>query len=86
LDQRADENGSPGCPRNDDRHPGRLAQWGDSQARRHRGGSTDRARQQRGGASLNAEPGCLKIIDAARNAQGDRRKRNLSIRLWYRIS
>src|ERR1700687_4044028 len=41
---------------------------GGSWARRHRGGSIDRARQPRGVASLNAKRGCLKVVDTARRA------------------
>ena len=52
--------------RNDDRHPGRPAAWGDRAAKCHRAGPPYRDRQQRGGASLNTEPGCLKVVDAAR--------------------
>src|SRR5207245_4409578 len=64
LDQRADKNSSRECPKNDDRHSGRPAAWGPRTATG--GESTHRNRQQRGGASLNAEPGCLKVVDAAR--------------------
>ena len=46
--------------------PGRPAASGDFRVTRDRGKSTDRARQQRGVASLNAQSGCLKVIDAAR--------------------
>ena len=61
-------------PRNDDRHPGRPAAWGDRAATHHRGRSPGRDRQQRGGGSLNAEPGCLKVVDAARTADRLSRK------------
>ena len=55
----------PGCPR-DDRHAGQPAAWGDRRAIRDPSGSLDRARRERGVATLNTESGCLKRIDTAR--------------------
>ena len=62
----ADGNTDSAASRRGARHPGRPAASGDFRVTRDRGKSTDHARQQRGVASLNAQSGCLKVIDTAR--------------------
>ena len=82
-DQSAGHNGLRGCLRNDDRRAGRPAAWGDPQTTARLGRSTDRARQQRGVDSVNAESGCLTIIDAARSSL--RSPSKLSRRLFHAL-
>src|SRR6202011_583267 len=53
------------CPTIDDRHSERPAAWGDRSATLDRWESLDRAGQQRGVATVNAESGCLTGLDTA---------------------
>jgi hypothetical protein len=66
LDQPAGEIDEPGCPRSDDRHPGRPAAWADRRATTRRRRSIDLEDQFDGFATVNAESGCLKGVDTAR--------------------
>ena len=66
LDQSAAETDPRGCPRSDDRHPGRPAAWGDLPVTTHQCRSLDHARRQHGVATVNAESGCLNVVDTAR--------------------
>ena len=64
--QSAAETDPRGCPRSDDRHPGRPAAWGDLPVTTHQCRSLDPARRQHGVATVNAESGCLNVVDTAR--------------------
>ena len=66
MDQSAVENDPPGCPRTDDRHPGRLAVCGRCPAATAARSVVVAPRRWRGVATVNAESGCLKNIDTAR--------------------
>ena len=66
LDQSAADPDPRGCPRSDDRHPGRPAAWGDPPGTTHPSRTVERPRRQREGATVNAESGCLKSVDTAR--------------------
>ena len=66
MDQSAVENDPPGCPRTDDRHPGRLAACGRCPAATAARPVVVAPRRWRGVATVNAEPGCLKDVDTAR--------------------
>ena len=66
VDQSAVENHPPGCPRTDDRHPGRLAACGRCPAATAARSVVVAPRRWRGVATVNAEPGCLKDVDTAR--------------------
>ena len=66
MDQSAVENDPPGCPRTDDRHPGRLAACGRCPAATAARSVVVAPRRWRGVATVNAEPGCLKDVDTAR--------------------
>ena len=67
VDQSAVENHPPGCPRTDDRHPGRLAACGRCPAATAARSVVVAPRRWRGVATVNAEPGCLKDVDTARD-------------------
>lgn len=67
VDQSAAETDARGYPRSDARDPGRPTAWGDPPVTTHPGRSPDHARHQRGVATVNAESGCLKGVDTARN-------------------
>ena len=66
MDQSAVENDPPGCPRTDDRHPGRLAACGRCPAATAARSVVVAPRRWREVATVNAEPGCLKDVDTAR--------------------
>ena len=68
VDQPAAEIDPRGCPRSDDRHPGRPTAWGDPPVSTHQWRPLDHARHLRGVATVNAESGCLKGVDTARSA------------------
>ena len=61
----------PGCPRTDDRHPGRLAACGRCPAATAARSVVVAPRRWRGVATVNAEPGCLKDVDTARFRRSD---------------
>ena len=69
-DQSAVENDPPGCPRTDDRHPGRLAACGRCPAATAARPVVVAPRRWRGVATVNAELGCLKDVDTARIVVG----------------
>ena len=66
MDQSAVEHHPPGCPKTDDRHPGRLAACGRCPAATAARSVVVSPRRWRGVATVNAEPGCLKDVDTAR--------------------
>ena len=66
MDQSAVRNDPPGCPRTDDRHPGRLPACGRCPAATAARSVVVAPRRWRGVATVNAEPGCLKDVDTAR--------------------
>ena len=66
VDQSAAETDPPGCPRNDDRHPGRPTAWGRCPAAVAARSVVDSPRRCRGVATVNADSGCLKDVDTAR--------------------
>ena len=66
LDQSAADTPQPGGPRHDDRHSTRPAAWRGEPATTP-GRSRGHARHQRGVATVNAESGCLKVVDTARD-------------------
>ena len=70
MDQSAVENDPPGCPRTDDRHPGRLAACGRCPAATAARSVVVAPRRWRGVATVNAESGCLKDVDTARCVNG----------------
>ena len=78
MDQSAVENDPPGCPKTDDRHPGRLAACGRCPAATAALSVVVAPRRWRGVATVNAEPGCLKDVDTARIARWRRSKRSPS--------
>ena len=65
LDQSAADPHQPGGPSHDHRHPGRPTAKLHAPATTHRQ-SPGHARHQRGVATVNAESGCLKVVDTAR--------------------
>ena len=67
LDQSAADPHQPGGPSHDHRHPGRPTAGLHAPATTHRQ-SPGHARHQRGVATVNAESGCLKVVDTARYA------------------
>ena len=71
VDQPAAEIDPRGCPRSDDRHPGRPTAWGDPPVSTHQWRPLDHARHLRGVATVNAESGCLKGVDTARWASAE---------------
>jgi hypothetical protein len=77
LDQSAGEIDRPGCPRSDDRHPGRPAAWGDPTATTHHRRAVDLEDQLDGVATVNPESGCLKDVDTARFLPSFRRTARL---------
>ena len=66
LDQSAADPHQPGGPSHDHRHPGRPTARLHAPATTHRQ-SPGHARHQRGVATVNAESGCLKVVDTARS-------------------
>ena len=68
MDQSAVENDPPGCPRTDDRRPGRLPACGRCPAATPARSVVVAPRRWRGVATVNAEPGCLKDVDTARTS------------------
>ena len=80
------ENDPPGCPRTDDRHPGRLPACGRCPAATAARSVVVAPRRWRGVATVNAEPGCLKDVDTARNRpiSGHRRFSAISNALMVR--
>ena len=66
MDQSAVRNDPPGCPRTDDRHPGRLPACGRCPAATAARSVVVAPRRWRGVATVNAELGCLKDVDTAR--------------------
>ena len=71
MDQSTVENDPPGCPKTDDRHPGRLAACGRCPAATAARSVVVSPRRWRGVATVNAEPDCLKDVDTARRAYAD---------------
>ena len=67
LDQSAADPHQPGGPSHDHRHPGRPTAGLHAPATTHRQ-SPGHVRHQRGVATVNAESGCLKVVDTARIA------------------
>ena len=65
LDQSAADPHQPGGPSHDHRHPGRPTAKLHAPATTHRQ-SPGHVRHQRGVATVNAESGCLKVVDTAR--------------------
>ena len=72
MDQSAVRNDSPGCPRTDDRHRGRLPACGRCPAATAARSVVVAPRRWRGVATVNAELGCLKDVDTARYSPSDR--------------
>ena len=86
LDQSAAETDPRGCPRSDDRHPGRPAAWGDLPVTTHQCRSLDHARRQHGVATVNAESGCLNVVDTARSSAPPRPSPRIAISNYYPLS